>query len=50
MTSDCSLVEFYQVSSENVESYIKSIANGKAIFDVIPFKILKSILPTILEP
>ncbi len=50
MSKDCTLAEFCEVSRENVGSYIKSIANSKALFDDIPLKIFKSILPVILDP
>ena len=48
--SDCSFTEFYEVSKDSVESYVKSLEKGKAVFDEIPLKIFKCIFPAILEP
>lgn len=35
--------------NSEIEAYIKTLSDGKAIFDKMPLKIFKSILPVILE-
>ena len=49
-TEGLSFSTFEEVSSSQVEGYIKTLANDKAVFDKIPIRTFKSILPAILEP
>lgn len=42
--------EFNPVSSSDVDNFVKSLSSSKAVFDQIPLKIFKAILPCILEP
>ena len=44
------LSEFIPVSSSDVANYVKSLSSSKAVFDQMPLKIFKAILPCILEP
>ena len=46
----CSFSNFNEVTSEDIEYYVKSLSSSKAIFDQMPLRIFKSILPAILEP
>lgn len=46
----CSFSNFREVSASEIDQYISSIPNNKAIFDQMPLRIFKSILPAILEP
>ena len=45
---DCKLSEFSEVTTDIIESYIKSLASNKATSDLLPLKIIKSIIPIIL--
>ena len=45
---ECSFSEFSEVSNEIIESYVKSLASNKATTDLLPLKIIKSILPIIV--
>ena len=46
----CSFSSFNEVTSSDLEYYVKSLSSNKAIFDQMPLRIFKSILPAILEP
>ena len=46
--NDCSINSFMPVTSNAIESYIKSLSSDKAITDNIPLKIFKAITPIIL--
>ena len=41
---------FYEVTQENVLDYIKGLANDKSTTDIIPIKIYKLIVPSIIIP
>ena len=45
---ECKLSEFSEVINDIIESYIKSLAPNKATTDLLPLKIIKSILHIIL--
>ena len=45
---ECKLSEFSEVTNDMIESYVKSLASDKAITDLLPLKIIKSILPIIV--
>ena len=42
--------EYIPVLKSNVENYITSLTSNKAVFDQVPLKIFKAIMPCILEP
>lgn len=50
LNSELSFSSFLEVSSSQVESYIKTLSQDKAVFDMIPIKTFKAILPAIIEP
>ena len=43
-----SWIEFSQVSSDVIETYIKSLSSRKAITDLLPLKIIKYVLPILV--
>ena len=45
-----SLIEFYEVSSNKVISYILAVSSSKSKFDIMLMKILKLIIPQIIQP
>ena len=44
------LSEFIPISSSDVENFVKSLASNKAVFDQVPLKIFKAIIPCIIQP
>ena len=44
-----SFSEFQEVSSSEIQTYIDTLSADKAIFDTIPIRVYKAILPAILE-
>ena len=48
--NNCNFSSFREITSGELEAYIKTIAVGKSTFDILPLKIFKSILPCIIEP
>ena len=45
---ECNFSEFSEASNQIIESYVKSLASNKATTDLLPLKIIKSILPIIV--
>lgn len=48
--NDISLSTFDEITCADITEYLKKIPDGKAVFDKIPLRIFKSILPCIIEP
>lgn len=49
-SNDITLNSFIEVSCSEVDTYINGLAKDKSIFDKLPLRIFKYILPCILEP
>ena len=45
---ECRLSQFSEVTTNIIESYVKSLASNKAISDLLPLKIIKKIIPIIV--
>ena len=50
LNNESILSNFRKIESSDIEIYVKTLSSNKAIFDKMPLRIFKSILPSIIEP